>query len=254
MAEFTTTQGAARAAEIEAALIREALPRHVAVIMDGNGRWGIARGMDREYGHREAVDALRATVTAADDLGIGYLSLFCFSTENIERPVREVDSLFSLFDEVLDTETQVLDRRNVRIVISGMLDLLPAPLPAKFNQAVALTADNTGLTLNLCVMYSGRSELLEAVKRVVTAVVDGRFDLQRLDERHFEQFLFHPDIPDVDLTVRTSGEMRISNFLLWQMAYSELVFTDVLWPDFTRAEFLEALLEYQNRQRRFGKV
>ena len=254
MSDVRTDRESSRAVALTEGLEPTAMPRHVGVIMDGNGRWGVARGMDREYGHREAVDALRATVTAADDLGVGYLSLYCFSTENINRPDREVNSLFKLFDEVLDNEVRVLNAKNVRIVISGMTELLPEPLPQKFAQAVELTAGNTGLVLNLCVMYSGRSEIIEAVKRIAGEARDGRLDPARLDERRFEQYLFQPELPEIDLTIRTSGEMRISNFLLWQMAYSELVFTDVLWPDFNRDGFMSALREYQLRQRRFGRV
>ena len=222
--------------------------------MDGNGRWGIERGMTREYGHRESVDAMRTTVTAANDLGMGYLSLFCFSTENIDRPLDEVTSLFALFNEVLDNEPPRLHEKNVRIITSGLVELLPDPLPAKFTDAIALTQGNTGLTLNLCVMYSGRSELVEAMKKAITAAIEGQLDTTALDEGYFSRFLYHPELPDVDLMIRTSGELRISNFLLWQMAYSELVFTEVLWPDFSRADFLAALLEYQRRSRRFGRV
>jgi undecaprenyl diphosphate synthase len=243
MHPMLTAQGEERAAEFEAALEPGHLPTHVAVIMDGNGRWGQARGLTRTDGHRESIEAIRRTVTAADDLHLGYLSLYCFSTENLQRPVDEVDSLFHLFAEVLNSETDELHRKNVRIIVTGMLDYLPEELAAQFHTAIALTKDNTGLTLNLCVMYSGRAE-----------IIAGRFDPARLNERTFRQFLFQPSVPDPDLVIRTSGELRISNFLLWQMAYSEMVFTEVLWPDFTRADFLAALLDYQQRARRFGKV
>jgi undecaprenyl diphosphate synthase len=254
MADILPAYEPDEAAQIEAALDSERLPRHVGVIMDGNGRWGLNRGMTREYGHRESVDAMRATVTAADDLGIPYLSLFCFSTENVDRPDTEVLSLFTLFNDVLDVETRKLHEKNVRIVISGMVELLPAPLPEKFQHAVELTSANDGLTLNLCVMYSGRSELVEAARQLAQAAVAGELDPARLDERRFRQYFYHPEIPDVDLVIRTSGEQRISNFLIWQMAYSELVFTDVFWPDFSRADFMGALAFYQRRRRRFGRV
>jgi undecaprenyl diphosphate synthase len=254
MHKLLAAQPDSAAAQLERELIPGALPKHVAVIADGNGRWGVGRGMPRTYGHRESVEAVRRCVTAADDLGVKYLSLFCFSTENTGRPEDEVGSLFKLFDDVLDAETQKLHKKNVRIITTGMLELLPAALSAKFDAAVARTAANDGLQLNLCVMYSGRSELLAAMERLVHAVQDGTFVLERLNERSFRQFLFHPEVPDPDLVIRTSGEMRISNFLLWQMAYPELVFTEVLWPDFSRADFLAALVEYQNRNRRYGKV
>ena len=254
MTQPLTAQKESQAAELEAAIRREALPRHVAVIMDGNGRWGEGHGMTRAYGHRESVEAVRRCVTAADDLGIGYLSLFCFSTENVQRPSDEVASLFALFDDVLDAEVDKLHQKNVRIITTGMIELLPEELTRKFDSAVERTKDNTGLLLNLCVMYSGRTEIVCAVQKIAAAVAAGEYQLERLNERSFRQFLFHPEIPDADLVIRTSGEVRISNFLLWQIAYSELVFTEVLWPDFTRADFCAALLEYQRRQRRFGRV
>jgi undecaprenyl diphosphate synthase len=165
-----------------------------------------------------------------------------------------VESLFRLFDEVLEHEPERLNSRNIRIVISGMVGLLPAPLPRKFEQAVELTADNTGLVLNLCVMYSGRSEIIEAAKLAAADIAAGKLEPDALDERRFSRYLYQPGLPDVDLVVRTSGEVRISNFLLWQMAYAELVFTDVLWPDFTRRDFMLALDTYQQRVRRFGRV
>ncbi len=254
MAVVLPAQQFSDAARLEAELCPESLPRHVGVIMDGNGRWGIGHGMSREYGHRGSVDSMRTVVTAASDLGLLYLSLFCFSTENIQRPKDEVASLFKLFNDVLDEEPSKLDEKNVRIITSGLVDLLPEPLPEKFASAIELTADNTGLTLNLCVMYSGRYEIVEAAKRLALAAGRGEVDLTRLTEREFAAFLYHPDAPEVDLAIRTSGEQRISNFLLWQMAYSELVFSDVLWPDYSRADFLAALVEFQRRSRRFGKV
>lgn len=254
MYPMLTAQSEERAAELEAALEPGHLPAHVAVIMDGNGRWGQARGLTRTDGHRESIEAIRRTVTAADDLHLGYLSLYCFSTENLQRPLDEVDGLFHLFAEVLNTETDELHRKNVRIIVTGMLDYLPEELAAKFHSAIALTEHNTGLTLNLCVMYSGRAEIVHAAQQLAQEVQSGRFDPARLNERTFRQFLFQPGVPDPDLVIRTSGELRISNFLLWQMAYSEMVFTEVLWPDFARADFLAALLDYQQRSRRFGKV
>lgn len=254
MGNTLQAQPETRASELQAALAPEGLPAHVAVIMDGNGRWGEGHGMSRVYGHQGSVEAVRRAVTAADDLGIQFLSLFCFSTENIERPSMEVVSLFTLFMDTLDRETEELYRKNVRILTTGLTDRLPDGLAEKFSGAVRRTSDNTGLTLNLCVMYSGRTELLHAVRSVATAAKAGKLDPEELDEEGFRGFLLHPDVPDPDLVIRTSGEQRISNFLLWQMAYSELVFTEVLWPDFGRADFLAALCEYQRRTRRFGKV
>jgi undecaprenyl diphosphate synthase len=222
--------------------------------MDGNGRWGVGHGGTREYGHRESIDAMRTVVTTASDVGIGHLSLFCFSTENIDRPPGEVASLFQLFNDVLDTEPAELHLMNVRILTSGFIEYLPPPLPEKFVQACSLTERNTGLTLNLCVMYSGRSELVEAARSLARDVAEGVISLEDIDERQFNSRLFHPELPDLDLLIRTSGEQRISNFLLWQSAYSELVFSEVLWPDYSQPDFLDALLEFQHRNRRFGRV
>jgi undecaprenyl diphosphate synthase len=243
-----------REQELLESLVSSALPHHVAIVMDGNGRWGQERGMTRAYGHRESVDSVRQAVTLADDLKIPYLSLFCFSTENTQRPEDEVESLFRLFHDTLDAEVDKLHKKNVRIETTGLVDMLPTELASKFHRAVSVTENNTGLTLNLCVMYSGRCEIIEAVKKAAAAINAGELDPDLLTERRFRQFLFKPEIPDPDLVIRTSGEMRISNFLLWQMAYSELVFTDVLWPDFGRLNFLECLSEYQQRSRRFGRV
>jgi undecaprenyl diphosphate synthase len=254
MSVILPAQRAADAPMLEAQLDPARLPQHTAVIMDGNGRWGVGRGLSRSDGHRESIEAIRRTVTCADDLKLRYLSLYCFSTENVNRPAAEVHGLFDLFADVLDTETDELHRKQVRIVTTGMLELLPPELYDKFRAAEERTAQNPGLTLNLCVMYSGRSELIEAVKKLARAAAQGELDPERINERSFRGYLFRPEIPDPDLVVRSSGEVRISNFLLWQIAYSELVFTEVLWPDFSRADFLAALLTYQQRSRRFGKV
>jgi undecaprenyl diphosphate synthase len=230
------------------------IPAHVAVIMDGNGRWGKLHGLDRNAGHRGGVEAIRRCVQAADDAGVKYLSLYSFSTENLGRPAEEVSCLFGLFSETLDREVAELHRKNVRVVVTGLLEWLPEELAGKFRSAIELTKDNDGLTLNLCVMYSGRAELVDAVKNIAAEVAAGTLDPNRIDEKAIARHLYRPDIPDPDVVIRTSGEQRVSNFLLWQIAYSELVFSEVLWPDFSRADFVAALLEYQQRSRRFGGV
>lgn len=254
MPRILTAQPPEAAQALSAKLVPTLMPAHVGVIMDGNGRWGVDHGGEREYGHRESVDAMRSVVTAADDLGVKCLSLFCFSTENLERPLAEVESLFKLFNDVLDTEVQELHRKNTRILTSGFVEYLPDPLPEKFARACEMTSANTGLNLNLCVMYSGRSEITRAVQRLARAAADGEIAAEEIDEAMIARQLFQPDLPEIDLVIRTSGELRISNFLLWQMAYAELVFSEVLWPDYTRADFIAALYEYQRRQRRFGNV
>lgn len=252
--EQQPTQPLSKVEELRSSLGLDSVPGHVAVIMDGNGRWGIGQGETREYGHRESIEALRAVVHAASDLGIKYLSLFCFSIENIERPPQEVQGLFDLFKEVLDHEPPELHKKNVRILTSGYVEYLPEPLPEKFTAARQLTQGNDGLQLNLCVMYSGRSELVDAAKRIAKDAASGALDPDQLDEEKFASYLFQAGMPDIDLVIRTSGEMRISNFLLWHMAYSEMYFSEVFWPDFNRQHFVGALLDYQQRNRRFGKV
>ena len=254
MIRAVPAQPESRVAELEAALEGKDMPRHVAVIMDGNGRWGKRHGLERLEGHHEAIKAIRATVTAAQDLELDFLTLYCFSTENLNRPAEEIHGLFELFMAVLDAETEELHRRNVRIVFNGRMDWLPDELAGKFHAAVDLTGNNTGLTLNLCVMYSGRMELMDAVRAAADAIASGELASRDLDEESFRRFLYQPGIPDPDLIIRTSGEQRMSNFLLWQLAYSELVFTEVLWPDFCRADFLAALLAFQERNRRYGAV
>jgi undecaprenyl diphosphate synthase len=254
MVELLPAQAADQAGNLRAQLQPDALPRHVAVIMDGNGRWGLLHGLTRCDGHRKATKAMWRTVDTADQLGIGYLSLYAFSTENVNRPADEVEALFTLFSDVLDDETPDLHRRNIRVIVTGELDELPAPLPDKFRATTTLTANNTGLVLNLCIMYSGRRELLRAAQLAAAAAQRGEFAPAELNEARLRGYFYHPDVPDVDLTIRTSGEQRISNFLLWQMAYSELVFSEVLWPDYSEADFLAALLQYQMRNRRFGRL
>jgi len=235
-------------------LAAENIPQHVAIIMDGNGRWGERQGLDRHAGHRSGVEAIRRCVQAADDAGVRFLSLYSFSTENLYRPAEEVSCLFGLFSETLDREVAALNKKRVRIVVTGLLDWLPEELAGKFRQAIQLTKNNNGLTLNLCVMYSGRAEIIDAASRIAADVEAGKLRADQLSESVFRGYLYSPEIPDPDLVIRTSGEQRISNFLLWQMAYSELVFSDVLWPDFGRADFASALREYQQRSRRFGGV
>ncbi len=239
---------------LKAQMIPERLPRHVAIIMDGNGRWAECRGLPRSQGHRYAVNAIRKVVRTAGDLGIPVLSLFAFSTENAERPTEEVAEIFRLFSETVDTYLPDLHARGVHIVFSGEIDLLPDRIAQKFREAEALTKANRGLTLNLCVFYSGRSEILRAVSRIIRDVESGKVSVNGVDSAFLSQYLYHPEIPDPDLLIRTSGEMRISNFLLWQLAYTELYFTETLWPDFDELELMKALIDYQGRQRRFGRV
>jgi len=243
-----------RASELRQQLDSSNLPRHVAIIMDGNGRWAEQRGMPRASGHRYAIAAIRRTVDLAHELGIPYLTLFAFSTENIQRPAEEVAEIFRLFSETLEQEVPELNEKGVRILVTGELEMLPGPLVAQFRRAIKLTERNTRMVLNLCVMYSGRQEMARAARRVAEEVAAGSLSPADIDERSLRRHFYHPELPDPDLLIRTSGERRISNFCLWQLAYSEFVFTPTLWPDYGEADLLEALLEFQRRERRFGRV
>ncbi|NWF77654.1 MAG: di-trans,poly-cis-decaprenylcistransferase [Chloroflexi bacterium] len=225
-------------------------PQHVAIIMDGNGRWARKRGLPRLAGHNAGGDNIRPVVKIFADYRVKYLTLYMFSTENWNRPRIEVAGLLSLLAKKIDQETQAFHRENVRLVHLGRLDRLPQKLREKVKAAVELTKDNTGLTLCLAFDYGGRDEIAQAARRIADAGIPG----DKIDESVFARYLYTPDIPDPDLLIRTGGESRLSNFLLWQAAYSELYFTPVLWPDFGRKDVEEALAEYKRRQRRFGRI
>ena len=225
-------------------------PRHVAIIMDGNGRWAKKRGLPRLVGHNAGGDNIRPVVKVFADHGVKYLTLYMFSTENWNRPRIEVAGLLSLLARKIDKETQAFHRENIRLVHLGRLDRLSQKLRDKVLGAVELTKNNTGLTLCLAFDYGGRDEIVQAARRIATAGIAD----DNIDESEFVRHLYNPEIPDPDLVIRTGGESRLSNFLLWEAAYSELYFTAVLWPDFGRKEIEEALSEYKRRQRRFGKI
>jgi len=225
-------------------------PRHVAIIMDGNGRWAKKRGLLRLAGHNAGGENIRPVVEIFADYGVKYLTLYMFSTENWNRPRIEVTGLLSLLAKKIDQETQAFHQENIRLVHLGRLDRLSRKLREKVKAAVELTKNNTGLTLCLAFDYGGRDEIVQAASRIVSAGIPG----DNIDEAVFARYLYRPDIPDPDLVIRTAGESRLSNFLLWQAAYSELYFTPVLWPDFGHKDVEEALSEYKRRQRRFGKI
>ena len=241
-------------AELTAQLHPDRMPTHVAIIMDGNGRWAQKRGLSRTEGHNYAIAAIRSTVDTAKAIGLKHLSLYAFSTENLERPDEEVDELFRLFDLTLDEEVPKLHKEGVHFVVSGELDMLPSELAEKFKRAVAQTEDNDALVLNMCVMYSGQYEIIRAVQELVKNALAENMYPESISTSDFAKRLYHPEIPHPDLLIRTSGEMRLSNFMLWQLAYTELYFTPTLWPDFTGVNLLEAILNYQRRERRFGKI
>lgn len=240
--------------ELPADLQRERLPRHVAVIMDGNGRWAKKRGMPRIMGHRRGVDALKNLLRCCRDWGVEALTAYAFSTENWGRPLEEVEFLMTLFERVLRQELKEMMEENVRIRFVGNLSALPRSLQAEIERSVEQTSTNTGIQFTVATNYGGRQEIIQACRAIAEQVQQGVITADQIDETLFEQHLYTTGICDPDLLIRTSGEMRLSNFLLWQMAYSEIYVTDTLWPDFDRSEFHQALASYQQRHRRFGKL
>lgn len=230
------------------------LPRHIAVIMDGNGRWANRKGAARIFGHRNAIQAVKDVTEGCGELGIKYLTLYAFSTENWGRPKEEVDGLMELLVNTLKKEINSLHENQVRLQTIGDIGHLPVACQDNLQDAIEATKDNNGLTLILALSYSGRWEILEATKAILADVKAGKMDITGLDEKTFSGYLKTKGIPDPELLIRTSGEMRVSNFLLWQIAYTELYITKTLWPDFRREDLYEAICVYQTRDRRFGKV
>src|SRR5688500_3653842 len=231
-----------------------AVPRHVAIIMDGNGRWARERMMPRPFGHRSGMKAVREVVEGAIECGVEVLSLFAFSQENWHRPVTEVNALMSLLEEYIAREADELAERGVRVQVLGDVERLTPPAAAAVNRVVSQTAHNDKLTLNLFISYGSRAELTRAARLIAEDVAAGRMAPAEVTEEEIEKRLFTAGGPDPDLLIRTSGEQRISNFLLWQLAYTELFISPVLWPDFGRHQLYEAVLDYQSRERRFGQV
>ena len=230
------------------------LPRHIAIIMDGNGRWARKRGLPRIAGHRAGVKTVKRIVEAAAGLKISILTLFTFSTENWQRPREEVSAIMNLLYQTTKKELTELEKNNVKLITTGNIEELSSTRKEILKKAIQRTKDNTGLVLNLALNYSGRSEILDAVKKISEDVCSGVIKLENLNEGLFSAYLYTNGLPDPDLLIRTSGEMRISNFMLWQTAYTELYVTPVLWPDFSTDDFYQAIWAYQNRQRRFGKI
>jgi undecaprenyl diphosphate synthase len=226
------------------------LPRHVAIIMDGNGRWANARGLPRLHGHRAGTDNVRTVLEASVEIGIRYLTIYAFSTENWSRPTDEVNGLFQIMAEVIRSETEELNRNGVRVHHVGRLKGLPQPLVDALQEATALTTANDRLILNVAFNYGGRAEIVDAVRRII----EDHLPAAAVDEAVINRYLYSVGQPDPDLIIRTAGEMRLSNFLIWQSAYSEYYFTNTYWPDFGREEFRRALATYAGRQRRFGGV
>jgi len=231
-----------------------AVPRHVAIIMDGNGRWARERRMPRPFGHRSGMKAVREVVEGAIEVGLEYLSLFAFSQENWQRPISEVSALMSLLEEYVAREADELDENGVRVRVLGDLGRLTAPAAAAVERVVRQTEANDRLILNLFISYGGRAELVRVARLIAEEVAAGRMRPEDVDEEVFRARLYAADCPDPDLLIRTSGEQRISNFLLWQLAYTEIYISRLLWPDFRRRDLYDAIADFQNRDRRFGRV
>ena len=230
------------------------IPRHVAIIMDGNGRWAKRQGMARMFGHRQGVETVHRITEAAAALGIDYLTLYAFSTENWNRPKEEVDALMSLLVDTIAKETPTLMKNNIQLLTIGDLDRLPDSAQAKFRACMVETSGNTGLKLVIALSYSSRWEIIRAAKEIASLVQQDAMLIEDINEEVVSAHLTTASMPDPDLLIRTSGELRISNFLLWQLAYAEMYFTDCLWPEFTEEEFYRAIVDYQHRERRFGKT
>lgn len=233
---------------------KSVLPAHVAIVMDGNGRWAKARGLPRVMGHKKGVEVVREIVQAASELGIRYLTLYTFSLENWNRPRLEIQTIMRYLADSLKKETIELNKNNVRLETIGQIHRLPASLQNQLVASKAVLAKNTGMTLILALSYGSRAEIVDAARQIVMQVQSGDLDPKDIDEKTFARQLYTSKIPDPDLVIRTSGELRMSNFLLWQASYSELLFTPTLWPDFTPASLSEAIEEYARRHRRFGAV
>lgn len=233
---------------------KEKLPKHVAIIMDGNGRWAKLHGKIRTFGHQSGVVAVRDVTEAAAELGIKYLTLYAFSTENWNRPKYEIDALMSLLVSTINKETKTLNENNIRLQAIGDLNSLPKKCLKELNDAIAKTAKNTAMTLVLALSYSSKWEIVDAVKKIAQDLKNDKITLENINNEFFSEYLTTKGIPDPELLIRTSGEYRISNFLLWQIAYSELFFTSKLWPDFRKEDLYEAIIDFQNRERRYGKT
>lgn len=224
------------------------LPKHIGIIMDGNGRWAKKRGLPRVFGHRAGVRTVKKIVETASKLGIKCLSLYAFSTENWQRPKQEIESLFNLLRNYIKKEKKNLKKSNIKLIVSGDISKLDEKTKNELKNLIEELKNNDGLILNLCLNYGGRQEIIKAINKIIESKI------KKVDEEIFEKFLYTAGLPELDLLIRTSGELRISNFMLWQAAYSEFYFTKTLWPDFTPKEFVLAIKDFQNRERKFGRV
>jgi undecaprenyl diphosphate synthase len=233
---------------------KERLPHHIAIIMDGNGRWAEEKGQERLYGHFHGVESVRNIVEGSAELGIQYLTLYAFSTENWDRPQQEVEGLMALLVDTIRKEVPTLNKNNIRLHVIGDLNMLPRFAQDEMNEALEMTSHNTGLNLIMALSYSSRWELMNAVKNIAIDVKSGKIDPETITQDTLQQYLTTSQFPDPELMIRTSGEYRISNFLLYQLAYAELYFTNTRWPDFRKDNLYEAIIDFQSRERRFGKT
>ncbi len=233
---------------------KERIPRHIAIIMDGNGRWAAEKGEDRLFGHLHGVESVRNIVEGAAELGVGYLTLYAFSTENWDRPAHEVSGLMEILVDTIRKEVPTLNKNNIKLHVIGDINMLPEAARQELNEALAETAGNTGLNLIMALSYSSRWELVNAVKHISVDVEQGKLKAADVNQDTLQQYLSTSAFPDPELMIRTSGEYRISNFLLYQLAYAELYFTNTRWPDFRKENLYEAIIDFQNRERRFGKT
>jgi undecaprenyl diphosphate synthase len=243
-----------RAAALLADIDRTRLPAHIAIIMDGNGRWAKERSLERVEGHRIGIESVRAIVTTCRELGVKVVTLYAFSTENWKRSEEEVTALMHLLDDFLKVELQTMMENEIRFTVTGRVNELPQFVQKTIAGAMKQTAGNQNTVLNLALNYGGRGEIVDATRKIANLVRQGEIKPEEIDEGLFSNFLYNPAIPDPDLLIRTSGEMRVSNFLLWEIAYSEIWITDILWPDFRREALFTAILDYQRRERRFGSA
>ncbi|WP_298341674.1 isoprenyl transferase [uncultured Algibacter sp.] len=240
--------------DLKNSILTEALPKHIAIIMDGNGRWAKQKGMLRAFGHENGTKSVRRTVEACAELGIENLTLYAFSTENWNRPKLEVQTLMKLLVSSLKKEIKTLQDNNIKLSAIGSLNTLPKKVYKELFEVIENTKNNTRMTLTLALSYGSREEIINTVKEISIKVKNNIISPDKIDESIINEHLYTQDLPDVDLLIRTSGEQRISNFLLWQIAYAELYFASILWPDFTKQHLYEAIIEYQKRERRFGKT
>ncbi len=231
---------------------KELVPSHIAIIMDGNGRWAKKKGLDRVEGHRAGAIAVKNLVENLEGKGIRYLTLYAFSTENWKRSREEVDALMELLSEFIDANLPLIDEKNIRLLVTGRMRGLPETVQVKLNNAIQTTSENQGATLIFALNYGGRAEIADAAAQIARDAMKGEIDPDEIDEAFFSRYLYLPEVPDPDLLIRTSGELRLSNFLLWELSYSEIYVTETLWPDFDIAELDKAIEDYQQRNRRFG--